>query len=442
MIGMAPAVPDSLCLRRVLPCMVAAMQRLPALTAPHGTPDAVHLPTLVQPGCVALPAEAVFGIVACQFFGVLPWRVGVTPALDDGRDFNAGTFAALLSSKHASDVAKLQCYLQYFAAVADDPALLAGRTLYYRRVSIGQAASAQAALPEAARLTHDNASGAAAHTLPSNTSSLPPIHFIHQGVIEDAQGCLQVDFANKYIGGGALGSGCVQEEIRFAISPELVPTCLIACVLDAEDALAITGSRIFSAYSGYGWDMRHAGPGQDATPVVDGKTACCVVAIDAVAFPRRAGLAAQLAQGLLLRELLKALAGFGVAGPECGVQEFPGVATGKWGCGVFNGSVVLKTVLQWLAAAHAGREMRFYSFGELPDGLPQFAQAAVEARVTVAGLYGALTSTAAALHPRGGKVSDATLLQALSAELGLATPQPARTTGHPEGAQASSEASE
>jgi poly(ADP-ribose) glycohydrolase len=33
---------------------------------------------------------------------------------------------------------------------------------------------------------------------------------------------LQVDFANKYLGGGVLTHGCVQEEIRFLICPEMI----------------------------------------------------------------------------------------------------------------------------------------------------------------------------------------------------------------------------
>lgn len=32
-------------------------------------------------------------------------------------------------------------------------------------------------------------------------------------MIENAHGCLQMDFANEYIGGGVLGMGCVQ--VRF-----------------------------------------------------------------------------------------------------------------------------------------------------------------------------------------------------------------------------------
>ena len=44
------------------------------------------------------------------------------------------------------------------------------------------------------------------------------------GVIEDASGTLQADFANMWIGGAVLGKGCVQEEILFLEKPE----CLCA----------------------------------------------------------------------------------------------------------------------------------------------------------------------------------------------------------------------
>ena len=45
--------------------------------------------------------------------------------------------------------------------------------------------------------------------------------------IEDYYGDLKVDFANSYIGGGALSSGCVQEEIMFANHPEMFITQLM-----------------------------------------------------------------------------------------------------------------------------------------------------------------------------------------------------------------------
>lgn len=67
------------------------------------------------------------------------------------------------------------------------------------------------------------------------------IHIDDKGTIEEGLGLLQVDFANKYIGGGILGSGCVQEEIRFAVCPELIISCLFTEELDPTEALTITG---------------------------------------------------------------------------------------------------------------------------------------------------------------------------------------------------------
>lgn len=39
--------------------------------------------------------------------------------------------------------------------------------------------------------------------------------------IEDFYGTIKADFANKFIGGGSLTTGCVQEEIMFGNHPEL-----------------------------------------------------------------------------------------------------------------------------------------------------------------------------------------------------------------------------
>ena len=44
---------------------------------------------------------------------------------------------------------------------------------------------------------------------------------------DDAAAHLKADFANCWLGGGVLGSGCVQEEIMFVLYPELlVGTCV------------------------------------------------------------------------------------------------------------------------------------------------------------------------------------------------------------------------
>ena len=52
---------------------------------------------------------------------------------------------------------------------------------------------------------------------------------------------LRVCTANCVIGGGVLGSGCVQEEIRFLLSPELIASLLFTERLGDLESVLITG---------------------------------------------------------------------------------------------------------------------------------------------------------------------------------------------------------
>ena len=40
------------------------------------------------------------------------------------------------------------------------------------------------------------------------------------------------------------------------------------------------------------------------------------------------------------------------------------VATGNWGCGAFGGDPQLKTLIQLMAAAEAGRDVAYFTFGD------------------------------------------------------------------------------
>lgn len=51
----------------------------------------------------------------------------------------------------------------------------------------------------------------------------------------------QVDFANRFVGGGVTGHGLVQEEIRFLINPELIVSRLFTEALEYNECLIITG---------------------------------------------------------------------------------------------------------------------------------------------------------------------------------------------------------
>lgn len=130
------------------------------------------------------------------------------------------------------------------------------------------------------------------------------LHVAAEGTIEDqGMGLLQVDFANKYIGGGVLGQGCVQEEIRFVICPELFVTKLIAEVMQPNEALFIVGCERFSFYNGYASSFTFAGEFNDNTPVDDSRRRqCTIVAVDALNFHKSSD---QYREDLMRRELNK-----------------------------------------------------------------------------------------------------------------------------------------
>ncbi|RHZ27779.1 hypothetical protein DYB31_010035 [Aphanomyces astaci] len=161
----------------------------------------------------------------------------------------------------------------------------------------------------------------------ADTLPWSPVQVHANGAIEDDVGAVQVDFANKFAGGGVLGHGCVQEEIRFLMNPE----CLVACLLTE-----VLGTRSIPS-----------------------------------------------------RELDKAMVGFQRLPDESPTQRGRRpVATGNWGCGVFKGDVELKFVVQWLAASAQHRPLHYYTFGnsDLATRLAQFIQTVTTSTLSVAQL--------------------------------------------------------
>ena len=62
-----------------------------------------------------------------------------------------------------------------------------------------------------------------------------------KGLIEKQSGMLQVDFANEFVGGGVVGQGCVQEEIRYVTHPELLVSRLFTPRLLDNECLIVQG---------------------------------------------------------------------------------------------------------------------------------------------------------------------------------------------------------
>lgn len=301
-------------------------------------------------------------------------------------DFPMVTFLALFETSAPQEVAKLQCFIQYFVRIQETPptGYVAVRRL-------------------AAERGHDWA---------ASTRPLTSVDF-QTGVIEDCAAALQADFANQYLGGGVLCGGCVQEEIRFACSPEATAACALCPVMRSNEAICISGTERYTTTAGYAFSLRYGGDYRDSAPrvrvtidgpgafsnskvaVVVGSTvdmiANSIVAIDAIPFSSR-GLGAQLGARPLHRELNKALVGFGARGVE--LEHATRLSTGNWGCGAFNGNLQVKFLVQWLAASEAGRDMVYYPFSEVSFGAAasEFVGAvrALPSPVSVAHLYRAL----------------------------------------------------
>jgi len=209
------------------------------------------------------------------------------------------------------------------------------------------------------------------------------------------------DFANMFIGGGALSGGCVQEEIRFSICPELCLSMLICpCMLEHE-AIQIVGAEQFSSYKGYAFSLRFGGDYVDKVRrKQDGSLLTSVLAMDANDL--RCGdssVAGQHDKDPLHRDLNKSLAAFTPI-DEDALKEFEVVATGNWGCGAFLGCAQIKALTQLASASQSGRRLCYFPFDQnFGPELKRFIARCREKRVTVGALLDALLS----LQPAQGE---------------------------------------
>jgi poly(ADP-ribose) glycohydrolase len=159
--------------------------------------------------------------------------------------------------------------------------------------------------------------------LSSKIRALPVSTFANFGATLKAN-VSDTKILNKYffrhVGGGVLGYGCVQEEIKFITCPELIAARLITEVLDDNEALIIKGALPYSKTTGYGSSFKYVAEH-------DGKICSdTLIVIDALDYssPNHKETNKQSID----REILKAYAGF---------SEFPNrvIATGNWGGGAF-----------------------------------------------------------------------------------------------------------
>lgn len=227
--------------------------------------------------------------------------------------------------------------------------------------------------------------------------------------IETAIGAVQADFANKFPGGGVLRRGCVQEEIRFIISPECLLSVLLCEKMANNEAVIIKNTITYSDYTGYGSSFKCIGFSKQLTALFSNNLSKVesddVLAIDAIPF----GLEKNEQYGIVptLRELEKCRIGLSYS------NEKP-FATGNWGCGVFGGDTQLKAVIQWLAASVNGKRIIYHPFDDSQTSGLQELAALVRGRsdITVGSVFTLLVKGFL-----DSKIKDASTVEYLMGEL-------------------------
>ena len=266
---------------------------------------------------------------------------------------------------------------------------------YFRRVRLGDALDGVVAISRFS--VRDAAAPERADAWRTCTASLSHLAVVAPPAgIDGARGALQADFANEYIGGGVLCAGDVQEEIRFATSPECMLAILVCPRMRPHEAIRIDGVRCYAAHRGYSESFACVGPAaEEAAPSsLPGES---VVAFDAPPLVGVAGRAAQYSEEMMLRNLRKLRAALGDENSD-ERQPLKPFATGNWGAGAFGGDPSLNALLQWCAASRAGRDVVYFPFGDpRVEGLRETAELLRAAHATVGQLSEALFACGEAL---------------------------------------------
>ena len=174
--------------------------------------------------------------------------------------------------------------------------------------------------------------------------------------------------------------------------------------MEDNEAILIQGAEQFSEYRGYGGRFTYAGPYTDTNPINHRRIRCVsIVAIDAI--PQDYYEANEFSRHSIARELDKAYCGFSftIANDNPASKELRPVATGNWGCGAFGGNKALKTLIQWMSATMAGRQVKYYSFRDRTFSQRQNEVAKVlqDRKVSVGKLYNILVSSSEEMEKQG-----------------------------------------
>lgn len=252
--------------------------------------------------------------IACVLASAFLCAVPPPPVDAQVRSINFNNFFACFHRVEIqkAQAAKLQCIIHYFERLSIDWPNVHGRVCYRRQV-----------LPRSSLPTLKE--------WMSCDLPLCPIIVDNKTAIEDSgEHILQVDFANRFIGGGVLGGGHVQEEIRFCINPELLVAIMFMEALQENECIVARGIERFSSYAGYGKTFEFTGDFKDRSQRDEnGDFLTTVVAIDAKQF-KSSFIEAQYEESAVVRELNKAFVGF--CNPEVGSHMISNLSGAESNC--------------------------------------------------------------------------------------------------------------
>jgi poly(ADP-ribose) glycohydrolase len=259
----------------VVPSLADLLLRLPLLLETHyhnadvifsseGIRTGLRVLESQESGIVIMSQELISALIASSFFCLFPITNRSTSHLPPVN--SDGLFANLYDCYSEKQENKLKCIIHYFERISS--CMPAGNVSFERKV-----------LPFK-------------HNIENNfwgrsKISLCELKVFSSGLIEDQPSeALEVDFANKYLGGGVLQRGCVQEEIRFMINPELIAGLLFLPCMEDNEAIEIVGAERFSSYTGYASSFRFEGDYIDKKDTDSmGRRKTKIIAIDALSKP-------------------------------------------------------------------------------------------------------------------------------------------------------------
>lgn len=242
--------------------------------------------------------------------------------------------------KRSCKLEKLKCLVNYLRRVTEQTPI--GTVSFERKRLIGQ--------PE----------------LMNSQKCIGNFQFNHdECLIEGGYNYSQVDFAHQFIGGGVMGTGCVQEEILFVVCPELIISKMICQKLLDNEAIIITGVEQFNQFNGYAERFKWQSSFNDRQDRDKyGRLFRQILAMDALYFKLSTKMA-QYEKVNIDRELIKAMTVFQGERFLIDKLSLPVIATGNWGCGVYNGDVYLKALIQILAASEMERNIKYFTFNDI-----------------------------------------------------------------------------